>query len=104
MHWIIWQLLAVISITAFVTAANHFGKISLLYGHIGYCVGAILFGWTITMGYIKAPTFIQAYVIQNGLLPITGVLVSLLFFREFPTLWQYIGTVIITIGLLLMVK
>lgn len=104
MHWLIWQLLAVISITSYIAVANHYGKISLLHGHIGFCIAVATLGWTVTMGYISAPTFVKAYMIQNGLLPITGILVSVLFFKEFPSIWQYAGTVFIAIGILLMVK
>lgn len=100
--WFIWQIIAAVSITIYASLANHYGKISHTAGYLGLLVGVALVGWTVPIAYSKAP-FIQAYVTQNGLMPVLGILISIFVFGESINMYQYGGILLITLGTIMMV-
>ena len=103
MHWILWQILAVMSIITYITIGKVFGQNSFIEGHLYFCAAVMALGWSVPIAYAKAPSFIQAQTIQSGLLPVAGLLVGVLFFKECPSRLNYMGILLILIGILFVV-
>jgi multidrug transporter EmrE-like cation transporter len=99
--WIIWQIIAAVSITIYASMCKYYSQTSLFAGYIGLLVGVALVGWTVSFAYSKA-SFIQVYTIQTGMLAILGIISSLIIFGEKISLFQYIGIFLITGGTILM--
>jgi drug/metabolite transporter (DMT)-like permease len=100
--WALWSLFSAIGVSCYITAAKVYGMHSMLQGYLAFIIVAVAVGWIVPISYSKAPTFTHAFMLQQGLIAVFGVLIGTLIFKDVLQWNDIVGIILIGIGSILM--